>query len=50
MTNESRKGLHSILAIECQKCLTVTHVHIVNYHSVNEQAKRFLRNQEHNDF
>ena len=35
MTDESRKGLHSILAIECKKCLTVTHVNTGNYHSVN---------------
>ena len=49
MTNESRKGLHSISVIEYKKCLTVTHVHTGKYHSVNEEAKRFLRDQQHND-
>ena len=49
MKSESRKGLHSIVAVQCQKCFIVTHVHTGTHHSVNEEAKRFLSDKVHND-
>lgn len=47
--DETRKGLHSILHIECEKCSVLTQVHTGEHHEVNEEAKIYLKNKKHND-
>lgn len=49
IVDEKKKGLQSVLKIQCEKCYMLTLVDTGGSHNVNSKAKTYLIDQKHND-